>query len=332
MEIVYFHRKSLKGVISIQENFRPLIEEIGKDHEVKVYSVPYESSNPIKMLKNILYIRKHSTKTGINHITGAIHYGVLGLIGRKSVLTIHDDYAIRQARWGVLDKLYKYIFWIFLPIKIVDAPICTSPTTLNNIKKMCRSKKLKVITHHVVPSILKDNHKPFNKNRPTFLQIGTANNKNLETTFYAIKDMDCKLIVLKPMSDKQKVLAESLGIVYENKYDLPYEGVVKEYNDCDVVLFPSLFEGLGVPIFEGQAAGKVVITTNKEPMNWVAGNAAVLLNNPLDVEEYKKAIEKVISDDDFRKDLIKKGKDNAKRFSLENSVSAYLQLYKSLLG
>ena len=331
MEIVFFNRKGGKGVVSIQENFRPLIAELSKNNDVKVYDVPYDRSHPVNIIKNIFFIRKHSTKHGVNHITGDIHYGVLGLLGRKSVLTIHDDYSVRQARGGLFGKLYKLLFWIYLPIMFSKAPVCTTPSTLKNIKKYYNSKKLIVITHHVVPQILTDKKKPFNKECPVFLQIGTNKNKNLETTLEVLKNLCCKLIVLKPMSADQIKKANDYKINFENKWDLPYESVVCEYDKCDVVLFPSLFEGLGVPIFEGQAAGKPVITTNREPMNWTAGDGAVLLDDPLNVEDYRKAVLRVIHDDKYRNELVKKGKKNAERFSLKKSVEKYEELYKSLL-
>lgn len=330
MKIIFFHRKGGNGNISIQENFRPIISEINKNNEVKVYSVPYDGSNPIHIIKNILFIRKHSSREGVNHISGDIHYGILGLIGRKSVLTIHDDYAIRQAKRGFLDKLYKWFFWIYLPIKFAKAPICTTPSTLKNIKKLYNSKKLQVITHHVVPMGLLDIGKPFNKEYPRLLQIGTANNKNLETTIEVVRGMHCKLIILKPLKERQIRMLQNYHIDYDNKYDLPYEEVIKEYQECDIVLFPSLFEGLGVPIFEGQAAGKPVITTNKEPMSWTAGEGAVLLDDPLNVKEYRHKLMCVIENDEYRNELIAKGKENAKRFSIDNAVAKYMTLYKSL--
>lgn len=331
MKIVFFHRKRVGSQISIEENFNPIINELSKDNEVSVLNVPYYGASPLTIIKNIMYVRRHSVKDGINHITGDINYCALGLFGRPSVLTIHDDYPVRQAKKGFLDRFYKWLFWVYLPIKSVKAPVCTTPSTLNNIKKLYNSDKLMVITHHIVPSILVDTHKPFNKECPRFLQVGAQQNKNLETTLKTIAGMKCKLVVLKEMSKTQIEMAHEFNINYENRWNLPYEEVVKEYQQCDVVLFPSLYEGLGVPIFEGQAAGKPVITTNADPMKWVAGNGAVLLDNPLDVEEYRKKIERIIEDDDYREDIVKKGKDNSKRFTLETAMQQYINLYHSLM-
>ncbi len=105
----------------------------------------------------------------------------------------------------------------------------------------------------------------------------------------------------------------------------------KEYEQADIIAFPSIYEGMGIPIMEGQACGKIVITTNAMPMSWVAGDGAVLLNNPLDVNEYRKALERVINDDEYRNSVISKGIKNAKRFTCEEGVKRYEQLYMKLL-
>ncbi len=331
MEIVFFHRKKISGAVSIEESFRPLISELAKTNDIKEYNVPCHGSSPTKILKNIRFIKKHSTKSGINHISGDIHYGILGLVGKKSVLTIHDDYALSLARWGIIDKIYKWLLWVYLPVKMSTAAVCITPATLKKMNSWYKSKKYILITHHTVPSIINDIHKKINKAYPRLLQIGTEINKNLETTMEVASRIPCKLVVMKPMTPAQIEMAKSLNLDFENKFDLPYDDVVEEYQKCDIVVFPSLQEGLGMPIYEGQAAGKPVITTNKEPMNWVAGEGAILLDNPRDIEEYYNAVVRIINDDEFRDELIKKGKENAKRFSLGKAVENYVNLYKSLI-
>lgn len=331
MHIVYFNMSTKTGAVSIKENFQPLVNELSKNNIVEFYEVPYYGSNPIKMIKNILFIKKHRTNKGINHITGDIHYGILGLIGAKSVLTIHDDYAIRMAKRGWIDKVLKWIFWIFLPIKLSNVVVCTNNFVKTNILKLYNSNKLRVITHQVVPAGLYPKGKTFNKVCPTILQIGAGPNKNLETTLEVLKGITCKLVVFKKMNDFQINKAKSYGIDFVNKYNLPFQEVMNNYDNADIVVFPSLFEGMGIPIFEGQAAGKPVITTNKEPMSWVAGNGAVLLNDPLSIEEYRTKLLKLINDDDYREIIIKRGIENAKRFSIDKVVSSYTELYSEVL-
>ena len=133
------------------------------------------------------------------------------------------------------------------------------------------------------------------------------------------------------MTGDQKKMAEEYGIDYTNRYDIPFSEVVKEYEEADIVVFPSTYEGTGFPIMEGQASGKIVITTNAMPMNWVAGDGAVLLDNPLNVDEFREKLARVINDDEYRNNIIEKGIKNAKRFTREEGIRQYEELYKILM-
>jgi glycosyltransferase involved in cell wall biosynthesis len=327
VNITYFHwaKHSPPG---IGRGFRPLIDKMKTVATVQEYYVPYSGSLPWNLIRNIRFVYKHRNKTGINHITGDIHYCILGLIGCKSVLTVHDDYAIVKARRGMPDKIFKWIFWLYLPVKLAGKAICISEATKNKIDKSVRNNKTEVLCHHSVDTEFKHVSKVFNTDCPTILQIGTSPQKNLETTLKALAGIKCKLRVVKEMTQEQHSLAQSLNIDYTNVFNLSDSEIVAEYINSDIVTFPSLYEGLGLPIIEGQATGRVVITSNIEPMNSVSGKAAVLLNNPLDVQEYKDAIMRIIQDDAFREKVILAGLENAKKYTVDSAVKQYLSLYE----
>jgi glycosyltransferase involved in cell wall biosynthesis len=328
MKIAYFHWNKNNGP-SIVKSFRPLINKIKETETVEEYYVPYQGVSPLKIFRNIIFIYKHRTKQGINHITGDIHYGILGLIGCKSVLTIHDDYAMVTATKGWLDRFYKWLFWLYLPIKLADKVICISENTKQKIDKFVKNRKTGVLTHHTFGSFSYTS-KVFNTNCPIVLQIGTNPQKNLETTIKALSELNCKLRVIKRMSEIQHQLANSLGIDYSNVFDLSDEEIINEYQNSDIVVFPSLFEGLGMPILEGQAIGRAVITSNIPPMNTVAGKGALLLNNPSDEQEYRVGILRIIEDFAYRENLIAEGLKNVKQYTLQMVLQKYLNLYNSI--
>ena len=328
MKIVFFHW-SANNAPSITRSFAPYINELRKTEEVEEYRVPYLGANPINMLRNIVFVHKHRTREGVNHITGDIHYCILGLIGVKSVLTIHDDYAIKKApSW--LNRIFKWLFWLFMPIKLADKVVCISDETLKNIKKYVKRNDMTVITQHSFPKEYQNNPYTFNKSKPRILQIGATEQKNLETTIKVLQGLNCELRVIKKMYDHQKKMADELGLEWSNAYNLTDEEILEEYKKSDVVVFPSLFEGFGMPIIESQAVGRPVITSNRAPMNWVAGEKAALLNNPTDVEEYRSLLLKIINDDEYRASLIGNGLENAKRFDVNNIVKKYKELYLSI--
>jgi glycosyltransferase involved in cell wall biosynthesis len=331
MTVTYFHWAKNNGQ-SIGRSFRPLIEKMKTVATVQEYYVPYNGSLPWNLVRNIYFVYKHRNRTGINHITGDIHYCILGLAGCKSVLTIHDDYAIVYARRGIPDKIYKWLFWIYLPIKLADKVVCITSATKDKIDRLLKQRKTQVLTHHSVEAGFKYLPKKFNDTCPTILQIGTDLHKNLETTIKALAGIKCKLRVIRKMTQEQHLLAQSLKIDYTNVYDLTDSEIVNEYIHSDIVVFPSLYEGFGLPIIEGQTIGRVVITSNIEPMNTVSGKAAVLLNNPLDVQEYRDVIMRTIQDTSFREEIILAGLKNAEKYTVESSMKQYLDLYSELVS
>lgn len=328
MEITFFHWAYGEDS-SIKRSFAPLINKLKETNNVYEYSVPYLGSNPFNVIKNIFYVYKHRNKNGINHVTGDIHYCILGLIGVKSVLTIHDDYAFTQAKKGYLGKLYKWLFWLYLPIKFANEVLCISPETKKSIDKLVKNSKTRILTQHCLNSNYKESVSE-ESNKPILLQVGTLPQKNLETTLKAIKGLYVQIHIIRKMSDEQIKIANSLNIDFVNLYDLSDEEIINEYKKAKVVLFPSLKEGFGMPIIEAQSIGRPVITSNLEPMNWVAGNNYPLLINPFSCEELRDSLIKLLNDEKFYKYSVSIGLENAKRFNINIVYTNFLSLYTKL--
>ena len=335
MEIHYFNWAKTCGP-SIGRSFKPMIDVMDENETVCQYYVPYKGSLPWNMLKNIMYVHKHRTKTGINHITGDIHYCILGLLDCKSVLTIHDDYAIIKAHRGFFDRLFKRIFWLYLPIKIASVTVFISDSTAKKVGSYVNLKKRNtvVFSHHSIYKEYVYSFKVFDSECPVILQVGTTVQKNLETTMKAIArtGRKCRLRVIKKMTVEQHALAKSLHLDYSNAYDITDEQMLEEYRRADIVTFPSLYEGFGLPILEGQAVGRPVITSDRAPMNIVCGGegSALLLSDPQDVDEYARKLTQLMDDTELRQTLVRNGLKNAEKYSAENAAKRYIEIYKSI--
>jgi glycosyltransferase involved in cell wall biosynthesis len=98
---------------------------------------------------------------------------------------------------------------------------------------------------------------------------------------------------------------------------------------CDAFVFPSLYEGFGLPPLEAMACGAPVVCSNTSSLPEVVGDAALLIN-PRDVGEIANAIERVITDSTLRDSLRAKGLAQSKKFSWERAAHETLAVYKSV--
>lgn len=94
------------------------------------------------------------------------------------------------------------------------------------------------------------------------------------------------------------------------------EDMASIYSLADVLSFPSLHEGFGVPILEAMACEIPVVTSNVSAMPEVAGDAAVLVD-PWDVDSIASGIQKALTNSRLRSDLVEKGRQRLKFFSPE---------------
>ena len=84
-----------------------------------------------------------------------------------------------------------------------------------------------------------------------------------------------------------------------------------------------------MPIIEGQAVGRVVFTSDLEPMKEIAGDAALLVD-PYSIESIRNGVMELIKNHHYRDDLIKRGLENIERFKLPTIVKRYMDLYAKL--
>ncbi len=96
------------------------------------------------------------------------------------------------------------------------------------------------------------------------------------------------------------------------------------YQHALVFLYPSFYEGFGLPILEAMQCGAPVITSDATAMPEVAGDAALLVN-PNDPKELKEAMHELYRDEDLRKVLTKKGLARASRFSWKKTVQKMMK-------
>ncbi len=323
---VLFIERSPTTTVSLEKVFREVAQQLTeKGIEVEFQQMPF-GNNLLGIIKNLLFFKPQ--KADIFHITGHIHYIALKLPKYKTVLTVHD-LRILHDRNDIRRSIIKYLFFD-LPVKRLKyLTVISKATKLELINETkCDENKISIIENPV--SKVKDEikFKEFNQTNPVILQVGTASHKNIPNLITALKGINCTLKIIGKLEPKFSELLRYIR--YENVNDLNEEEMQNAYSDADIVSFCSTYEGFGLPIIEAQMFGKPLITSKLSPMKEVAGEGACLVN-PLEIEDIRSAILKIISDEDYRKAVVLQGFNNIKRFDSNKITQQYADLYKKIV-
>lgn len=108
---------------------------------------------------------------------------------------------------------------------------------------------------------------------------------------------------------------------YINRKDMAYF-----YNTADLFVYPSLYEGFGLPIIEAFSCGTPTVTSSTTSCGEVAGNAAVTID-PQNINELKDAMYRVLNDKSLRKELAMKGLNRAQFFSWEKAARKFKEVF-----
>ena len=112
---------------------------------------------------------------------------------------------------------------------------------------------------------------------------------------------------------------------------VPESTLVALYKIADVFVFPSLYEGFGLPPLEAMANGTPVVTSNISSLPEVVGEAALTVD-PYNIDKIAGAIRQILTDPDLRSQLITDGFERAKQFSWESSVNQVHRAYQRAMG
>jgi len=178
----------------------------------------------------------------------------------------------------------------------------------------------------------------YNLPQKFLLYIGTFQpRKNIPVLIEAIKSLDIKLILAGNRNARNfdKKINEVIEknnfqnkVIFPGWIDEEDKPALLQIADCFV--FPSLYEGFGIPIVEAMAAGTPVISSNKTSLPEV-GKDGALFCDPKNTDEFSKRIYQAIADENLKADIIKRGSEIAKLYSWQKTAEKTLNMYKSLM-
>jgi glycosyltransferase involved in cell wall biosynthesis len=147
---------------------------------------------------------------------------------------------------------------------------------------------------------------------------------------------DLKLIIigddLSGNPDLRRTVVRS-GVQHDVRFlgFVPIEVLRIFYDEAKIFVFPSLYEGFGLPPLEAMVHGTPVVTSNVSSLPEVVGNAAVLVN-PENVFEIMRALHRVLMDQPLRERMKERGYQQATKFSWDKSVHRILDAYREIGG
>jgi len=269
-----------------------------------------------------------------------------------TVTTIHDVFAwTLPGHSSLLDNLI-YKHWLPYSSPRTDAIITVSTQSQADILKylLPEPEKINIIPYGVAP-IFRPNrsnysepvlYNKFGISRPYVLYVGAlTQRKNLVRLLQAFKKVsscypELLLVLAGPRSWKQSPI-ESTIVELDLAKDVLLTGPLTDkelpelYNGADLFVFPSLYEGFGLPVLEAMACGTPVVTSNTSSLPEVAGEAALLVD-PTDVEALANAMIRVLADPVLAARMREQGLCQASQFTWERTARETVSLYERTLA
>ena len=289
----------------------------------------------IEKLRAINLLNPDSSKPILLHSS---YYRYAKNKGVKNVISIYDFIYEKYEKNPIKRNLH--IWQKNTAIAHADAVICISESTKDDFMAYYpKFDPTKIYVTHLSYSedFSFSNTVPhadkFKKPYVVFVGMRSVH-KNFDECVKALRDVpDVELLIVgsKDLNQQEmNLLNSNIPNRYQHLKNIDNKQLCSIYEHAVCLLYPSLYEGFGIPILEGMASGCAVITTNKSSIPEVAGNAAVLLDNP--ISEKLAASIKMLMDQEANKKYVELGFENIKRFSWEKTVQSTIDIYKHILN
>ena len=266
----------------------------------------------------------------------------------KVLLTVHDLIFAKYPQWANWKQSIRFSVVVPMTIRRADCLIAVSETTANDIIALTGIPHSRIeVVHLGVDKIFCERsesgsrqlREKYKIDYPYILHVGSIhprrNIKRLIEAFLFLKN--------------EKKIAHHLILIGLNFHrssefrnnsvhrDIHYFGFVPDddlvdfYSQAEIFVYPSLYEGFGLPVIEAMACGTPVITSNVSSLPEVAGDAALLVD-PESTGSIADAIQKLIFQQGLRRELIDKGRERSAQFTWEKASLQTCQIMDRLIS
>ncbi|HEX8336359.1 MAG TPA: glycosyltransferase family 1 protein [Pyrinomonadaceae bacterium] len=227
-------------------------------------------------------------------------------------------------------------------ILAADRVICISENTKRDLLARHPVPEEKVVVTHLASELdasLADGPEPVPA-RPFYLYVGSRSRyKNFDGLLVALARAvasrpDLALCVVGPpfTPAEERRLAELRLNGHVEHYGYAGDAqLAKLYRHSLALVYPSLYEGFGIPPLEAMSCGTVAVVSNASSLPEVVGDAGLLFD-PRALDELTDILLSLTRDDALRRDLIEKGERRAREFSWAKTVAQTVEVYRSLAG
>lgn len=338
----------------IQNGYHPAVLEAGKSSFIgNTFPLPGASLLPSLMTVGqveIAWIAKQQHLALIHDPNGVLP---LGLAPTKRVATIHDAIPFIYPQTSTfLDRL---IYTKWLPV------VASRMHAITTVSQHSKSDLIQFLNINpeiisVVPSAYTADYHPMKPEEiapvlsrlsispPYILYVGSLEpRKNLVRLLEAfslcqelIINQHYKLVIVGARNFlKSSPVVNTVEKLSLNQH-VHFTGFVPEpdlpalYCGADLFVFPSIYEGFGLPVLEAMACGTPVITSNTSSLPEVAGEAAILVD-PYNIQQIAQAMQQVLTNPELAADLRQRGLENAAKYSWERTARETVAVYQRVL-
>ena len=309
-------------------------------------------NRPARLLWEQCLLPLQLRRRGVDLLHSPHHTTPLVAPGCRQVVTFHDlTFFLLPARYPPSRRLY-FQAVSRASARRADALIVPSETVKRDVVRILAVPQSRITTVYEAPApifrpiedgaMLARVRQKYRLPHRFILSVGSLepgkNRTRLIQAFHKLRrrGLEHRLVIVGGRAWKYEgdlELVERLGLSGEVLFTgyVPAEELAALYNCAELFVFPSLYEGFGLPVLEAMACGVPVVTSNVSALPEVAGDAA-LLAQPHDIEELADAMERPLRQSRLRASLRARGLKRAAQFSWERAARETVAVYEKTVA
>jgi alpha-1,3-rhamnosyl/mannosyltransferase len=293
--------------------------------------------------------RNYQFRSCVCRITPSLYhetnYTPFSFEGGPTVVTLFDLSFVRHPEWHPADRVRHFERYCLKQLSRVEAIITISEFSKKEIVSLLGTSPAKI---HVTYLGVDKRFVPGGKGmeglpKEYVLFLGNLEpRKNLVTLLQAYQSLPGNLrkryplVIAGASGWHTQELKKALHLIQDQEKPIlmgyvPQKLLPDLYGGASLFVYPSLYEGFGLPALEAMACGVPVVASNTTSLPEVVGEAGIP-TNPYDPDELRDAMGKLLENPDIRKEMSEKGLDRAKKFSWNRCALETVSVYEKVLG